>query len=114
MGRWTGWRKLCDTDFLYDEHLDWGGPVCYELALAGPRGGNRETVYVGESGNARQRLSRHGLERTHLRDTIRTNLRQGWCLFCRVQRKPSKSDAVRMQNNLLARKYYPWNIKLAG
>jgi hypothetical protein len=111
---WSRWRKLCDEDYLYNEHLDWDGPVCYELALGGPRGGGLEIVYVGESGNARQRLSRHGLERSHLRETIRAYLRQGWCVFCRVQRKESKSEAVRLQNSRLAKYSYPWNIRLAA
>lgn len=114
MSNWSSWRKLCDQDYLYNEHLNWDGPVCYELAVGGPRAGGLEIVYVGESGNARQRLSMHGLERSHLRDTIRAHLRQGWCLFWRVQRKGSKWAAVELQNNLLARFDYPWNIKMTG
>jgi len=33
----------------FDDKMDWDGPACYELAIAGHRGGDRRQVYVGET-----------------------------------------------------------------
>lgn len=46
MGKWTNWRLIADKKYWYDDQLDWDGPACYELVIAGPRGGNRQTMYV--------------------------------------------------------------------
>jgi hypothetical protein len=32
----------------FPEVRDWVGLACYELAIAGPRGGDLRTVHVGE------------------------------------------------------------------
>ena len=112
MSTWTHWRKIADRNHWFDDTLDWDGPACYELALAGPRRGSLRIVYVGETVNERKRVIAYASHGSHLADIIRQHLRQGWYLFYRAQLKKSKQAAVRMQNNLLAEFDYDWNIVL--
>ena len=48
---WSAWRLLAQADDWYPDAIDWDGPACYELALGGPRGGDLETMYIGEGIN---------------------------------------------------------------
>jgi hypothetical protein len=111
---WTHWRKIADRKHWFPDTLDWDGPACYELALAGPRGGSCTIVYVGETTNERTRLVAYASHGSHLSRIIAQHLRMGWHLHYRAQAKESKADAVRMQNSLLARFEYEWNIQLNG
>ena len=101
MGSWTKWRKIANRLIWYDEALDWDGPACYELAIAGPRGGDLRTVYVGETANERSRVAAYARSGSHLAEIIGDHLRRGWCLFYRARAMASKAAAVRMQNQLL-------------
>lgn len=112
MARWTKWRKIADRDCWYEDELDWDGPSCYELAIAGPRGGNRIIVYVGETKNERQRLKAYGRNGSHLSDIIAEHLEDGWHLYYRAQIAKSKEHAVELQNRLLVRWDYDWNLTL--
>jgi hypothetical protein len=114
MSNWTAWRKIADRRYWYDESLDWDGPACYELAIAGPRGGEIIIVYVGETGNERKRVVAYASHGSHLSEIIHDHLKDGWHLFYRAQTKSTKAEAVRMQNNLLAGYDYDWNIQLNG
>ena len=114
MSAWTQWRKIADRNHWFDDALDWDGPACYELALAGPRGGNLRIVYVGETINECKRVIAYASHGSHLADIIRRHLNKGWHLFYRAQQRPSKQAAVLMQNNLLAEFDYDWNIVLNG
>ena len=109
---WTRWRKIADRRHWFPEALDWNGPACYELALAGPRGGDLRIVYVGETVNEHSRVVAYASRGSHLAEIIASHLRRGWCLFYRAQAKVSKAEAVRMQNSLLADYDYDWNILL--
>lgn len=44
MGRWTGLRKIADRSALYSDCLHHDGPACYELVLAGLRGGSPQVI----------------------------------------------------------------------
>jgi hypothetical protein len=112
MARWTTWRKLAEHKLWYSEDFGWDGPACYELALAGPRRGNLLIVYVGETVNERRRLSNYGRDGSHLANIIARHLRDGWHLYYRARVAQSKKHAVQMQNNLLLRWNYDWNLKL--
>ena len=112
MSAWTKWRKIADNRHWYSEELDWDGPACYELAIAGSRGGDLRIVYVGETSNERKRVVAYASHGSHLPKIINYHLRQGWCLFYRAQLRTSKAAAIRTQNNLLARYEYDWNIQL--
>lgn len=114
MGRWTHWRKIADSDHWFGKILDWDDPACYELAIGGPRGGNIKIVYVGETINERKRVLAYASHGSHLANIINEHLRQGWHLFYRAQTKKSKQEAIRMQNNFLAKFDYDWNIMLNG
>ena len=112
MGSWTDWRKIADRRAWYDQALDWNGPACYELAIAGPHGGDLRIVYVGETANERTRVADYARSGSHLAEIIDDHLRRGWSLFYRARATPSKVTAVRMQNQLLSKFVYDWNIQL--
>ena len=112
MARWTNWRRIADRSTWYPELLDWDGPACYELAIGGARGGNRQIVYVGETLNERKRIVAYARDGSHLSEIIHDHLVRGWCLFYRARAASSKQDAVRMQDSLLLRWDYDWNLKL--
>lgn len=112
MARWTSWRKIADRDYWDEAGLDWDGPACYELAVAGPRGGGPIIVYVGETKNERRRLIAYARHGSHLSEIIAEHLEDGWHLFYRARAAKSKEQAVVMQNNLLLQWDYDWNIKL--
>src|SRR5206468_2569695 len=112
MPRWTTWRKIADRQGWYGDSLDWDGPACYELATAGPRGGDLRIVYVGETSNERRRMVAYAAHGSHLSKIINSHLRDGWHLHYRAQTLTSKKAAVQMQNNLLAGWVYDWNIQL--
>lgn len=109
---WTKWRKIADHGHWYAETLDWDGPACYELSIAGPRGGNRKIVYVGETLNEKKRISTYAQNGSHLSQIIHQHLRDGWHLYYRSQIATSKQHAVKTQNSLLAKFDYDWNIVL--
>jgi hypothetical protein len=110
MSGWTNWRKLADQKAWYDEHLDWDGPSCYELAIGGPRGGELKCVYVGETANEKARMTAYGMHGSHLSEIIGWHLRQGWCLHYRGRTAKSKKAAVKIQNALLDKCDYDWNL----
>jgi len=112
MSRWTHWRKIADRRSWYDDSLDWDGPACYELATAGPRGGNLRIVYVGETSNEKSRVIAYASHGSHLAEVVDWHLRRGWCLFYHAQLKRSKQAAVETQDRLLAMFDYDWNIRL--
>jgi hypothetical protein len=112
MSAWTRWRKIADCRQWYDDRLDWDGPACYELAIGGPRGGKLQIVYVGETINERKRVAAYAAHGSHLAEIVAWHLKRGWHLFYRAQAKVSKQHAIRMQNSLLAKFDYDWNIQL--
>jgi hypothetical protein len=112
MARWTNWRLIAERKYWYSEEFDWDGPACYELAIVGPRGGNLKIVYIGETSNEKKRMTAYGSIGSHLKKIINWHLKEGWHLYYRARSAKSKADAVAMQNNLLARYEYDWNIQL--
>ena len=109
MGRWTELRKIADKDYWYNDIFDYEGPACYELAIAGPKGGAPQIMYVGETVNERSRLSSYARHGSHLAPVIDFHLALGFSLLYRAQALNSKAAAKRMQDCRLARFYYPWN-----
>lgn len=114
MARWTNFRKIADRRHWFDDELDWDGPACYELGIGGPRGGGIRIVYVGETSNEKRRVAAYACHGSHLSKIVASHLRDGWCLYYRACALKSKRAAVIMQNNLLARWKYDWNIMLNG
>ncbi len=111
MARWTDWRYIAAHGVWYSDALDWDGPACYELAIAGRRGGNLRIVYVGETTNEYKRVATYARSGSHLSKIIRDHLRDGWHLWYRARAAKSKAHAVEMQDNLLLRYDYDWNLK---
>lgn len=114
MGNWTDWRKIADKYKWYPDSFDWDGPACYELAIAGPKGGGLKVVYVGETKNEQKRIAAYASHGSHLSEIIDWHLKQGWILFYHAQAKESKAAAKEMQDNLLNGNEYPWNKQLNG
>lgn len=112
MARWTRWRKIADRRHWYSEELDWDGPACYELGIGGARGGRMKIAYVGETSNEKRRVAAYAQHGSHLSQIIRRHLNGGWHLFYRGCAVNSKRKAVQMQDNLLRRWDYDWNILL--
>jgi hypothetical protein len=67
---WTEFRKIAESSTWYDDEFDWEGPACYELAIAGPRGGGLRPVYVGETKNEKKRIAAYASHGSHLSDII--------------------------------------------
>ena len=109
---WTKWRKIADQYEWYDEKLDWDGPGCYELAIAGPRGGDLRPVYIGETSNERHRVATYARNGSHLSKIVNQHLRRGWTLWYRAQATRTKAAAKARQDRLLDRFDYDWNIQL--
>jgi len=109
---WTNWRLIADKRTWYSDELDWEGPACYELALAGPRGGDLREVYVGETKNEKKGLAAYAKHGSHLSKIIDADLRRGWTLWYHATALDTKEDAVAMQNRMLKRWRYDWNIQL--
>jgi len=114
MPGWTDWRKLADKHGWYDLMLDWDGPACYELGTGGPRGGRIEPHYVGETVCESLRMTAYGGNGSHLGAIIDDHLRDGWTLYYRAMALPTKRMAKMMQDRLLERFRYDWNVLLNG
>lgn len=109
MSKWTELRKIADKNYWYTDILDYDGAACYELAVAGPRGGSPRIVYVGETRNERSRLTCYARHGSHLSSIIDSYLAGGWSLYYRAQALAAKEAAKRMQDNRLAEFFYAWN-----
>lgn len=114
VGGWTRWRRIANKREWFDAELDWDGPACYELAIAGPRGGDMRIVYVGETINERRRVADYARSGSHLADIVARHLAQDWNLFYRARAHKSKAAARRMQDAMLKRWDYDWNLLLNG
>jgi len=103
---------LANRKEWFDGQFDHDGPSCYELGTGGPRGGDIQPHYVGETKNERKRMCQYACHGSHLSETIDWHLEEGWCLYYRGTALQTKAAAVEMQNRRLARFKYDWNQKL--
>src|SRR5258708_6003692 len=90
---WTDSRLLAKGSEWYEDGFDYEGPACYELGTGGPRAGNIQWHYVGETGNEKKRLCEYARSGSHLSSTIDWHLKQGWFLYYRACACPSKKAA---------------------
>src|SRR5678816_2573492 len=107
--RWTDWRMLARGSEWFDGDFDHDGPACYELGTCGPRGGDPQPHYVGETSNERRRMFAYAQHGSHLSSIISTHLRDGWTLCYRAVALDTKGSAKQMQDRLLRRHKYDWN-----
>lgn len=107
--RWTEWRFLAHEKEWSDGDFDWKGPAVYELAVGGPRAGDINIVYVGETGGEGVRIAAYGSGRSHIEHFIDEALRNGWTMWYRASSRETKELAKATQDNLLRQYYYPWN-----
>lgn len=105
----TKWRLLADKGRWYDDEFDYTGAACYELGTGGPRGGDIQPHYVGETGNEKKRMSQYASHGSHLSRVIDDHLKRGWSLYYRAWALPSKKAAIKMQDAFLAKYKYDWN-----
>ena len=54
----------------YSDLFDPVGPACYELSVAGPRGGQCTITYCGHTVNEKARLSNYGRDGSQLAEII--------------------------------------------
>jgi hypothetical protein len=106
---WTLPRVIAVKGRWFSELLDNDGPACYELGTGGPRGGQIQWHYVGETNNERTRIKCYARNGSHLAKIINGHLNDGWYLYYRAISCVSKAAAKQMQDNLLARFIYDWN-----
>ena len=110
--RWTDWRLLATANEWCDDACDWDGPACYELGTGGSRGGRIQIHYVGETVNELGRMRAYARHGSHLEQIIDDHLRDGWHLYYRAVSCGTKQQAKELQNRLLARYDYDWNVVL--
>lgn len=111
---WTKWRKIAEGTCWFDDCFDYDGPACYELGTGGPRGGDIRPHYVGETISESGRISQYARNGSHLRRTIDWHLRQGWSIYYRAIACPTKCEAKELQDRLLQRYIYDWNVVSNG
>jgi hypothetical protein len=111
---WTRPRLIAIRGEWFNDFLDNDGPACYELGTGGKRGSNIQWHYVGETSNERKRIECYARNGSHLSKIINRHLNAGWCLYYRACVCSSKKVAKRMQDNLLNRFKYDWNVILNG
>lgn len=114
MGRWTYPRLIASDGIWFMDSFDYDGAACYELGLAGPRGGEMHWKYVGETNNERKRMSCYARHGSHLSNLIDEALAEGWHLYYKAHAFPNKELAKRMQDRFLLNYDYPWNKILNG
>lgn len=111
MTRWTRWIRLAYGDEWFPENIKYRGPATYELGVGGHRHGNIESVYVGETGNLRKRLSNYGEKGSHRWREIDDVLDRGYALYYRYQRRRSKQTAKSSEGYYLRKYDYNWNVQ---
>ena len=76
MPRWTNKRKIACGSEWYGDQFDYEGPACYELGTGGPKGGNIQWRYVGETSNEKKRIEGYARNGSHLSEIINDHLRE--------------------------------------
>src|ERR1700689_4374165 len=107
---WTQPGLLAYKNEGYDASLDHKGPACYEIGTGGPRGGNIEWHYVGETVNERQRMTQYASDGSHLSKMINWHLKQDWHIWYHACACRTKEAAKGMQDNLLGAGSTPGTI----
>ena len=95
--------------------------VKYEFYQDGRSRSSRRVVYVGSScrGNhvclpMRNRIVAYTSTGNHKRDLINAALERGWELWVRFKNATDENEAKAMENALLRRYNYAWNIRNNG
>ena len=109
MPRWTRLRKIADKKAWYGKDFDNDDPACYELWIGKSRSQARP-VYIGETDNETRRMKEYASHGSHLSEIIDEYLNRGYSLYYRAIALPSKKAAEQMQDNLLMKFRYDWNI----
>lgn len=112
MPKWSNWIKLAGKGYWIDYKNVYNGPACYELGIGGPDYDNIIPVYVGETKNEKKRISKYVKGESHLSEIINDHLEMDFTLYYRAQAKSSKAEAKKMQDSLLNKFDYDWNIQL--
>lgn len=94
---WTQWREIADKNCWYDDEFDYKGPACHELGIGGPRGGNIETVYVGETKNERRKMQQYASHGSNLSDIIEDHLRRASPYFITLRLKTQRPWRSRLR-----------------
>lgn len=109
---WTRWTELASKDYHFANQIEYQGPAVYELGVRGRYRKYVTTVYVGETGDLKSRMTSYALDGSHLKKYAVKYWKMGYKLFFRFQKVNAKSRAKNLQNELLNRfglEKYPWN-----
>ena len=90
---WSKLRLLAYKNEWFRDSLDHDGPACYEIGTGGPRGGNIQRHYVGETKNEKQRMTRYGSDGSHLSVLINRHLKDGWHIFYHAHAHATREEA---------------------
>lgn len=113
MGKWSNWKKIAKGDNYFIDDLNYKGPSCYELSIRKwIYFDENKRMYVGETNNEKSRIYKYAHDGSHISHFIEEVLENGYALFYRSQKKKTKADAKKMQDNLLKKFNYPWNTQL--
>jgi len=107
---WTPWRKIADRWLWYTDGLIYDGPSCYELGTREPHGGGIKRQYAGDTEHELARISAYAKHGSHLRFIIAGQLEIGRALYFRSIACATKVEAAALQDVLLGRYRYPWNV----
>lgn len=109
---WTYWKRLATQTEYYSDDIDYSGPAVYELGVRRRYGKYKTPVYVGETGDLKRRMKDYAVTGSHLRSYANKYWRMGYTIYFRFQPTNSKSEAKKLQDELLKRyglERYPWN-----
>ena len=137
---WSGWKRAMvppqtESRNLQPRGQNQVGYICPGIRNAFPdeaehcgiyewqarkAGQPNRVVYVGstcrgKAGALRDRILEYGRNGSHKKDLVNDALRKGYELWVRVKvskaRENCRKDAERMENELLAKYNYAWNIR---
>lgn len=109
---WTRWTELANRDYHYAGDITYDGAAVYELGVRGRYRKYVTTVYVGETGDLKSRMTSYAVNGSHLGKYAKKYWKMGYKMFFRYQRVTTKIQAGKLQDQLLQRfglEKYPWN-----
>jgi hypothetical protein len=111
MSKWTNWKKIAKSNECYLDDVIYTGASCYELGVKQWLIEDIQPVYVAETSNEKRRISCYATHGSHLNNIINEHLKMGHALYYRTKAKRPKKEAKKMQDFLLAKYEYDWNIQ---
>lgn len=105
--------KLRTRTEAFGQNITYSGPATYRLLLMRVGFPITDSVYVGETGNFKERMLQYCNGSSHLEDKISAALRKGYILKVVCIEMSTKSEAIAEQNRWLTLlpDLHPWNTQ---